>query len=379
MVREVRVDCPTGASLQRDCQRSVVLLIVIFALAGGACGCAFNRGPYRPPEPLPEKARLLDMHCHTAGIGAGGSGCFISPKVEHSWKFGIYLRGFGVTRRELAAKGDALVFDNISAQIAQSRYVGSAIILALDGVVNAEGELDRSRTEIYVPNEFVAHETARHTNLLFGASINPYRRDALARLEWAKANDAKLVKWIPSVMQIDPADERLVPFYRKLLELRLPLLTHTGAEHAWVTHANNALSDPERLRLPLRLGVTVIAAHLASTGSNGGERDTDRLRRLMVEFPNLYSDISSLTQINKLGYLREAVERPEFKGRLLYGTDFPLNNTILVSPYYFASRLSWKQMRTIAALRNPWDRDVALKQALGVPRDVFERPAQFFR
>lgn len=376
MARDAPVG-PVDAQAQRDCQRSVVLLMVIFALGSAAGGCAFNRGPYRAPEPLPE-ARLLDMHCHTAGIGAGGSGCFISPKLEHSWKFGIYLRSFGVTRREVAAKGDAVVLDKISAQIAQSRHVGSAIILALDGVVNAEGEMDRSRTEIYVPNEFVAHETARHVNLLFGASVNPYRRDALARLEWAKANGAKLVKWVPSVMQIDPADERIVPFYRKLAELRLPLLTHTGAERA-LTHANNALSDPERLRLPLRLGVTVIAAHIASTGRNGGERDTDRLRRLMREFPNLYADISSLTQINKLGYLREAVERPEFKGRLLYGTDFPLNNTILVSSYYFASRLTWKQMRTIEALKNPWDRDVALKQALGVSRDVFERSAQFFR
>jgi hypothetical protein len=32
-------------------------------------------------------------------------------------------------------------------------------------------------------------------------------------------------------------------------------------------------------------------------------------------------------------------------------------------------------MYTIAAVRNPWDRGVAFRQALGVSRDVFERPA----
>jgi len=318
------------------------------------------------------------MHCHTAGIGAGGSGCFISTKLRHSWKFGVYLKSFGVTRKELATEGDAIVLDKISAQIAQSRYVDAAIILALDGVVNPNGELDRGRTVIYVPNEFVAREVARHKNLLFGASVNPYRRDALARLKWAKAHHAKLVKWAPSVMQIDPADERLIPFYRKLVELRLPLLTHTGGEYA-LPHGDDALCDPERLRLPLRLGVTVIAAHIASGGTNSGERNTDRLRKLLIEFPNLYSDISSLTQINKLGYLGEALQRPEFSGRLLYGTDFPLINTMLVSPYYFAGHLTCKQMHSIAALRNPWDRDVALKQALGVPSDVFGRSIQFFR
>jgi hypothetical protein len=99
----------------------------------------------------------------------------------------------------------------------------------------------------------------------------------------------------------------------------------------------------------------------------------------MPEFPNLYADISSLTQINKLGYLGKSLRRPEFEGRLLYGSDFPLVDTILVSPYYFAPHLSWKQMRSIATIRNSWDRDVALKQALGVPRDVFERSAQLFQ
>ena len=248
----------------------------------------------------------------------------------------------------------------------------------MDGVVDGRGALDLSRTEVYVPNEFVARAAARHTNLLFGASINPYRPDALARLDWAKAHGAKLVKWIPAIMDIDPADEGLTPFYKKLVELQLPLLTHTGRERSF-TRSRDEFGDPERLRLPLKLGVTVVAAHIASTGSTQGERDTDRLRRVMAAFPNLYSDISSLTQINKLGYLRDALQKPEFEGRLLYGTDFPLINMVIASPYYFPLNLRWAQMRAIAAIENPWDRDVALKQALGVPRAVFERPALLFR
>ena len=336
----------------------------------------FFHGPYRPPEPLPN-ACLLDMHCHVAGLGAGGSGCFVSPAIERSYKFGYYLRSFDVTREEILREGDDIIPQRVSEQLARSRHVGHAIILAMDGVVDGHGVLDRSRTEVYVPNEFVAQSAARHTNLLFGASVNPYRPDALARLDWAKAHGAKLLKWIPSIMDIDPADERVSPFYKKLVELQLPLLTHTGQERSF-TRSRDELCDPERLRLPLRLGVKVVAAHLAATGSTHGERDTDRLRRLMVEFPNLYSDISSLTQINKLGYLREALQKPEFEGRLLYGTDFPLINMVITSPYYFPLNLRFAQMPAIAAIANPWDRDVALKQALGVPRAVFERPALLF-
>jgi len=346
----------------------------------GLVGCVarqmFFSGSYVARQPLPE-AKLLDIHCHTAGIGAGGSGCFISKQMETSWKLRHYLKSFGTSREELEAKGDAHVIRLISEELGRSRHVGQAIVLALDGVMDERGELDRGRTEVYVPNEFVAREVAKTANLLFGASINPYRKDALERLDWAKENGAQLVKWIPSIMAIDPADERFVPFYKKLVELKLPLLTHAGQERSF-THAHDALCDPERLRLPLRLGVTVIVAHIASTGENAGQRDTDRLRRLFAEYPNLYSEISSLTQVNKLGYLREALTLPEFQGRLLYGTDFPLINTPLVSPYFYPLNLTHQQMVEISGIENPWDRDVALKQALGVPSGLFTRSRQIF-
>lgn len=323
------------------------------------------------------RVKLLDLHCHTAGIGAGGSGCFVSRELEQSYKFGIYLKAFGVTREQLAQQGDALIIRRISEQLGGSTRVGAAIILALDGVVNDAGELDRERTQVFVPNEFVAAETAKFTNLLWGASINPYRRDALVRLDWAAAHGAKLVKWIPSTMHIDPAAERLAPFYRRLVELRLPLLCHAGQERSFVD-ARDELADPVRLELPLKLGVTVIAAHIASTGANAGERDTDRLARMMAAHTNLYSEISSLTQINKPGYLREALTRPEFRGRLLYGTDFPLINTALVSPWFYPLNLTRAQMAKLAAIQNPWDRDVELKCALGVPPEVFVRAESLF-
>jgi hypothetical protein len=357
--------------------RALLIVVTGLLLCALVVRLALFEGPYRPPQPSPA-GKLLDVHCHTAGIGAGGSGCFISREMEASWKLDVYLRSFGTSREELEAHGDAIVLRRISQQLARSRHVGKAIILAMDGVLDERGELDRAATEVFVPNEFVARETAKTPNLLFGASIHPLRPDALERLSWAKANGAKLVKWIPSVMRFDPADPRIEPFYRKLVELRLPLLTHTGQERSF-TDARDELCDPERLRLPLSLGVTVIAAHIASTGDNAGERDTDRLARMMRRYPNLYSEISSLTQINKLGYLEEALTRPAWQGRLLYGSDFPLINTPLVSAYYYPLQLPFRTQRAIAAIENPWDRDIALKQALGVPRDVFERAAVLFR
>ena len=348
------------------------LVTVLASALSLSCVLTAHR-PYRPTAPLPA-TRLIDLHAHTAGIGAGGSGCRISKDLENSWKFSTYLKAFGATRQTLSQNGDAWLVGQIAAQVAQSTSIHQAVVLALDGVVDEHGQLDLGSTEVYVPNEFLAREVARYPQLLFGASINPYRQDALARMDACAAQGAVLVKWIPSIMRINPADERLIPFYEQLKRHQLPLLTHTGQERSF-THAQDELCDPERLRLPLRLGVIVIAAHIASTGNLDGERQTDRLARMMAEFPNLYSEISSLTQANKLGYLGEALTRTEFDGRLCYGSDFPLINTALVSPWLFGHRLTAAQAVRIDSVTNTWDRDIALKQALGVPPEVFSRTA----
>ena len=351
--------------------------------------CTLSCGPYRPVEPLPEEG-IVDMHCHIAGIGAGGSGCFISDKFRNNWRFHLYLRSFGVSEQQLLERGDGLVADRLSQLLAESKFVKKAVILAMDGVVS-DGLLDTQRTEVYVPNEFVAEAVARHSNLLFGASVNPYRKDWSARLVWAKAHGAVLVKWIPSVMYIDPSDPKLIPFYKKLKELKLPLLTHTGKDRS-IPDSNDELNDPERLRLPLSLGVKVIAAHIASTGrfhregSPPGiyhrESGSVRLARMLRDNPNkanLFADISSITQINKQGYMEEALTWREFSGRLYYGSDYPLINTMLVSPWYYFFRLTPIQVISISLTKNPWDMDVKLKQALGTPTDVFARSKEFVR
>jgi predicted TIM-barrel fold metal-dependent hydrolase len=353
-------------------QKRITSLLGIAAIAS-ICECARAR-PYRPAEPIPPG--IVDMHCHIAGIGAGGSGCFVSSKLQKNWRFKIYLRSFGVSLEEVEQKGDGIVAERISESVSQSKFVSKVVLLALDGVVGSDGQLDTNRTEVYVPDEFVAEMVARHTNLLFGASVNPYRADALARLEWAKSNGAVLVKWLPPIMEIAPDDPTLIPFYKKLVELDLPLLTHTGREKSF-SRADAEFSDPEKLRLPLSMGVKVIAAHIASSEKYYGERGPDRLARLMRVYTNLYTDISALTQINKPGVLKEALRKPEFSGRLVYGTDFPLINTALVSPWYFF-RLSLREKILISRTKNPWDRDVLMKHYLGVPTDAFARPGKLF-
>ena len=322
--------------------------------------------------------QIIDIHCHTAGIGAGNSGCFISPALRKSWKYKVYLRSFGVREKELLSHGDHLVLQRLSQSLDASTSVDLAVVLALDGVLDSRGELDRSRTEMYIPNDFLAEAVKTHHNLRFGASINPYRRDALERLDQAAEAGAVLVKWLPSIQQIDPADKRLTPFYQRMQQHGLPLLTHTGDEASF-THTRNELADPARLHSALEQGVTVIAAHAAANGTNQGERNFSRFLRLCDQHPNLHADISALTQINRPGQLRRLIEQHHLHNRLHYGTDMPLVNTPLVSPLGHLHRLAPWRLARLLQIKNPWCRDAALKRALGVPEAVFHNPARLLK
>ncbi len=331
-------------------------------------------GPIAAPEEIPVD-NIVDMHCHTAGIGAGDtSDCFVSNELRRSWRFGHYLKTFAVTESELHEHGDVYILTKISEAIAQSQYVAAAVVLAMDGVVGPDGVLDKPNTEFYVGNRYVGNAVKAFDNLYFGASVNPFRSNALNELDWSAANGAKLLKWLPSIQDIDPADERITPFYEKLVALKLPLLTHVGDEASF-TRAQDHLADPKRLRLPLEIGVTVIAAHAATSGKNEGQENVERLATLFAEFPNLYADISTLTQINRRRYLKTVLHDSRFKGRLLYGTDHPLTNTPLVTPWQYPLNLTIAQMVSASRIQNSWDRDVTLKHLLGFPAGIFTAPS----
>jgi hypothetical protein len=298
--------------------------------------------------------------------------------MRDSYKFPIYLKVLGVTLEEIEEHGDQLAAQRLSEKIGASQHVSEAVLLALDGVIDEKGELDRNETEIYVPNSFVKKQSDRFENLLYGASINPYRRDAIKRLEKAKADGALLIKWIPSIMKINPGDPKLTPFYERMKQLDIPLLSHAGDEASF-TSADNSLGDPLLLELPLRLGVTVIAAHISTTGEQNGQKQFHRLLPLFDRYENLYTDISSLTQINKLGYMAEAIQHSNLQSRMVYGSDYPLPFFPLVSPWYHLLHISAADARFVHNMENLFDRDVSLKMAFGIPDDVFMRSAKLLK
>lgn len=348
--------------------------LIALGVAIAVIRCIAFRGPFAEPSEPPKG--IIDMHCHTAGIGEGGSGAWVSEELRRSWKFPVYLKIFGSSEAELMEKGDTAILDVISRLVSESEHVDGAVILAMDATYSVDGSLDRSECEVCVPNRFVGESVKRYENLYFGASIHPNRTDALDELEWSKENGAVLLKWLPNIQNIDPSNPAYTEFYDRLAALDLPLLTHVGDEDSF-SKTNNALGDPKLLRLPLERGVRVIAAHVASSGTREGEENIDRLLDMLPQYSNLYSDISTLTQFNRKRYLGKVLTDPRLNGRLMYGTDHPLTNTPMATPLQFPLNLKLGQLWKLWRTSNPWDRDVQLKAALGTPKEVFTLSRDF--
>jgi predicted TIM-barrel fold metal-dependent hydrolase len=327
--------------------------------------------------PFPDNS-VTDFHVHVAGLGYGGSGCYVNEKMRENFRFGFYLQAMGVLEQEMETHGDQVVFEKLSHSLRTSRMVKQVVVLAMDGVIDREtGKLDKQATQVFIPNDYVFEQTSKRNNMIFGASINPYRADAIERLDRAHAQGAVLIKWIPSIMYIDPSDEAIRSFYQRMRELNMPLLSHTGMEKSF-PEARDELADPLRLALPLEMGLTVIAAHIATTGTSAGQDNFERILPMFRKYENLYTDISSLTQINKLGFLQEALQIEGLANRFIYGTDWPLQFFPLISPWYHLDQISVADAKTIDQIENQWDRDIALKVAMGVPLEVFNQGQELF-
>ena len=83
--------------------------------------------------------------------------------------------------------------------------------------------------------------------------------------KWTNAGVSYL-KWLPNAMGMDPADPAIEPFYKKMREYKMILLSHAGEEQAVEAEEDQRLGNPLLLRKPLDLGVRVIVAHAASLG-----------------------------------------------------------------------------------------------------------------
>lgn len=284
--------------------------------------------------------KLVDHHTHLAGIGSGGTNAFVNAKMRtwshpfHHLKFKVYLSAAGVADEDQA---DSKFVERLVSLVEHNEFRGKHRLLAFDKNYSPDGAVNLEKTEFYVPNEYVFELAAKFPDFFVPTiSVNPYRADALAELEKCAALGARVVKWLPNAMSIDPADERCDSFYQKMKELDLILLSHGGEEKAVEAAEDQKFGNPLRLRRALEAGVKVIVAHCASLGASEDYESREKplvsnfdlFMRLMNDrrYEGLvFGEISAMTQYNRLGKpLTTILEGNALSERLVNGSDYPL-------------------------------------------------------
>jgi uncharacterized protein len=326
------------------------------------------------PRPRARSRLRIDVHTHLAGVGTQGSGCWISPTFRRRATFlGLRLL-FRITDQAMRTSADQ-DWAAMLARLVRESSLDHAVALGFDGVYDRRGALDRERSQMVIPQEWVFEACRRHPELLPGPSVNPFRRDALERVEGCIRDGAVLIKWLPITQDIDLGHPRVREFYAMLAEARLPLLIHMGGERTFATVAPQ-FNDVRLLRHPLEAGVPVICAHTGTRILFSLERDQlPTLRGMLAEYPHLWVDDSGLANPGRYAHMPRLVADPLFAERTLHGSDFPVPS----NSFYFLRQLGPRAVRELEGIRNPLERDLEIKRRMGYPEATFTRPARVLR
>jgi hypothetical protein len=302
---------------------------------------------------------LIDCHVHLAALPDGDNGCYISPKMLRSPLFRFLLWKHQLSPDSPREENQKYIKDLLT-ELRSSYHVQKAVILGMDGFYDQTGLLNRQHTDFLISNDYVFKTVREHPDVfLAGPSINPQREDAVEEVHRCADADAVLVKVLPNAQHFNPADPKYKPFYRALAQRKLPFLSHVGYEFSLIGK-DQSLGDPDRLRLALDEGVTVIAAHGCSYGLMLYEKFLPTLRELSQRYATFYADISALTQPHRLGMLLHLRRFPEIHDRLLFGTDYPL------SVFHLAAwgRVRLGTLRKMIQTTNRFDRQVEVCKGL---------------
>ena len=343
--------------------------------------------------------RLIDHHVHIAGLGVGGTKTFVNPKMLtwrhpfHRLKLKVYMSSAGVSDE---GNADPQAATRLASLVKSIKNHGKHRLLAFDKNYRKDGSVNLEKTEFYVPNEYVFELAERYPELFVpNISVNPYRPDAIEELEKCARRGARIVKWLPNAMGIDPSDPKCDSFYQKMKELDLILLSHGGEEKAVEAEEDQKLGNPLLLRRAVDHGVKVIVAHCAGLGSNEDLDTRDRKKvdnfdlflRLMDEKRYeglLFGEISAMTQFNRSGKpLRTMLAREDLHERLVNGSDYPLpavNLLIRTRPLVKQGYITNSEAESLKEIYdyNPLLFDFVLKRTLKLPGTSRTFPTSVF-
>ncbi|MBV8968285.1 MAG: amidohydrolase family protein [Verrucomicrobia bacterium] len=306
----------------------------------------------------------IDVHVHLFGNGKGGSNCWHRYRQTMRPFYRATVRDIGLGCDYDDPRFDELYLNCLVNWVEESS-LESAVLLAYDWARNEKGEVIESFSDVYTPNEAVFLAAQKSRKFLAGVSIHPARKDAIDELERHAAAGAVLLKLLPCVQNVDCNLPQYRKFWKRLAELGLPLLAHTGGEFC-VRSCRNDLKSPKCLRAPLEIGVNVIAAHCATRALPWDGDYFHEFVNMRRQYANLYGDLSPLSHITHLKSLEHLREAPE---RLLHGSDYPVVTAVF--PSWIKGWITRDQMHSLRNIKNPLEKKIQLARAQKFPETTF--------
>ncbi|OPZ78033.1 MAG: Amidohydrolase [Alphaproteobacteria bacterium ADurb.Bin438] len=306
---------------------------------------------------------IIDMHTHIPSLKTGLKIEGISSKLSY---LGLKLLFQNKSNQELIEFFIKSIKESI---------VEKSVVLALDGAYEESGKLIKESIYPNATNEEVICVINKNKDiLLFGASIHPYRKDAIKKLEEYIKIGAKLIKWIPSSQNIDLTNHKCIDFYQALSHYKIPLLCHSGIEHAFFEY-DSSYSNPNNFEIALKNGVTLIIAHLGTNFLPFETSYFDDFKRLALKYENCYGDTSAILIPSRNKYLNEISKDKELQSKLVFGTDFPV--PFFPSSYIF--KLGIKKYLEIKQEKNYFNQYIKTLQENGIANETFHRFAKIIK
>lgn len=160
---------------------------------------------------------LMDHHTHIVGLGTGGTGAWVNPRMlswsspAHAVRFRVYADSAGITD---LSKGDQQYVDRLTCLIRNMPHPGRYQILAFDQAYAKDGSPIKEQSEFFVPNEYVFELAAKYPDYFLPVmSVHPYRQDAISELVKWSDRGGRLIKWLPNAMNVDASDPDVDPYY----------------------------------------------------------------------------------------------------------------------------------------------------------------------
>ncbi len=288
-----------------------------------------------------DASQIVDTHAHLLGTGDSGSGCHVHDSLYSMWQPIEFLRRKQILSGACVSEPRGEIDRQYVAQLTRiwNDFPSGAksSLFAFDHAYDDRGRKDLDKSTFHVPNAYArAVAQANPGRFEWVASVHPYREDAIEAIEQARRDGAIALKWLPSAMNIDWRDKRLLPVFDHLAKTGLPLISHFGAEKAVKGAHRDEFLNPLYARIPLERGVRLIIAHCASLGSAPDLESKSQsvtscfwlFSRLMLDRnyeKNLFADTSAVFFSNRDYRLWHSVlATRSWQDRLLHGSDHPL-------------------------------------------------------